>query len=60
MPDDGDAVGRLEVKRQALAARVAAGAANDINNLLGRIIGLAEMAMEEAADRPGACAELEP
>lgn len=59
MPDDGGAPGRLEAKRHALAARVAAGAAHDLNNLLGRIIGLAEMAMDEVADRPGACAELE-
>lgn len=50
---------RLEAKRHALAARVAAGAGHDLNNLLGRIIGLAEMTMDEVADRPAARADLE-
>lgn len=50
---------RLEIRRHALAARVAAGATHDLNNLLGRIIGLAEMVMDELPDRPEARAELE-
>ena len=56
---DGAAGERLEAKRHALAARVAAGAGHDLNNLLGRIIGLAEMTMDEVADRPAAHADLE-
>ena len=56
---DGAAGARLEAKRHALAARVAADAGHDLNNLLGRIIGLAEMTMDEVADRPAARAELE-
>lgn len=50
---------RLEAKRHALAAAMAAGAVHDLNNHLGRIIGLAEMTMDEVADRPVACAELD-
>lgn len=56
---DGAAGERLEAKRHALAARVSAGAGHDLNNLLGRIIGLAEMTMDEVVDRPAARAELE-
>lgn len=66
MPEGSGATGprepdgaRLEARRHALAARVAAGAGHHLNNLLGRIIGLAEMTMDEVADRPTARAELE-
>lgn len=54
-PDDG----LVEARRLALTGRIAADACHDLNNLLGKIIGLAELAMDEIADRPGACAELE-
>ena len=56
---DGVAGERLEAKRHALAASVAAGAVHDLNNYLARIISLAEMTMDEVADRPAACAELD-
>ena len=54
-PDDG----LVEARRLALTGRLAADACHDLNNLLGKIIGLAELTMDEIADRPGACAELE-
>lgn len=49
----------VEARRLVLMGQVAAGASHELNNLLGKIIGLAELTMDEVADRPGACAELE-
>ena len=49
----------VEAKRLVLMGQIAAGASHELNNLLGKIIGLAELTMDEIADRPGACAELE-
>lgn len=49
----------VEAKRLVLMGHIAAGASHELNNLLGKIIGLAELAMDEVADRPDACSELE-
>lgn len=49
----------VEAKRLALMGQIAAGASHELNNLLGKIIGLAELTIDEVADRPEACAELE-
>ena len=49
----------VQARRLALMGQIAAGASHDLNNLLGKIIGLAELTMDEVADRPDACAELE-
>ena len=53
----GANAGLVEARRLVLMGRIAAGASHDLNNLLGKIIGLAELTMDEIADRPGACAE---
>jgi two-component system NtrC family sensor kinase len=49
----------VEAKRLVLMGQIAAGVSHELNNLLGKIIGLAEMTMDDVADRPAACAELE-
>lgn len=49
----------VEAKRLVLMGQIAAGASHELNNMLGKIIGLAELTMDEVADRPDACAELE-
>ena len=49
----------VEAKRLVLMGQIAAGVSHDLNNLLGKIIGLAELTVDEVADRPDACAELE-
>lgn len=49
----------VQAKRLVLMGQLAAGASHELNNLLGKIIGLAELTMDEVADRPDACAELE-
>lgn len=49
----------VEARRLVLMGQIAAGASHELNNLLGKIIGLAELTMDEVADRPDACAELE-
>ena len=54
-PDDD----LVEAKRLVLMGQVGAGVSHDLNNLLGKIIGLAELTMDDVADRPDACAELE-
>lgn len=59
MPEAMTPAERLETRRHALAARAAAAATHDLNNLLGRMIGLAEMVMDDLPDRPDARAELE-
>jgi signal transduction histidine kinase len=49
----------VEAKRLVLMGQIASGVSHELNNLLGKIIGLAEMTMDEVADHPDACAELE-
>lgn len=49
----------VEAKRLALMGQIAAGVSHDLNNVLGKIIGLAEMTQDQVADRPEARAELE-
>jgi len=49
----------VEGRRLALMGQLAAGAGHELNNLLGKIIGLAELTIDEVADRPAASAELE-
>lgn len=49
----------LRVSRLAFLARVAAAAGHDFNNLLGRIIGSAELVLDQVGGDAQACAELE-
>lgn len=49
----------LTVSRLALLAKVAAAAGHDFNNLLGRIIGSAELVLDQVGGDAQACAELE-
>lgn len=49
----------LRVSRLALLAKVAAAAGHDFNNLLGRIIGSAELVLHQVAGDAETCAELE-
>lgn len=49
----------VAAKRLVLMGRIAGGVSHDLNNVLGKIIGLAEMTQDQLADRPEAHAELE-
>lgn len=49
----------LTIGRLALLAKVAAAAGHDFNNLLGRIIGSAELVLDQVGGNGQACAELE-
>ena len=49
----------VEAKRLVLMGQIGADVGHELNNLFGKIIGLAEMTLDQVADRPDACAELE-
>ena len=60
VPGAGGADPRLiEAKRLVLMGQIGADVSHDLNNVLGKIIGLAEMTQDQLADRPEARAELE-
>jgi signal transduction histidine kinase len=48
-----------EALRLVLMGQIAGGVSHDLNNVLGKIIGLAEMTQDQLTDRPEAHAELE-
>lgn len=49
----------VEAMRLVLMGQIAGGVSHDLNNVFGKIIGLAEMTQDQLADRPEARAELE-
>ena len=49
----------VEARRRVLMGQIAAGVSHELNNVLGKIIALAELTADEVADRPDARADLE-